>query len=138
MKLPFLAASVLALLASHAAAQSCSTLGVTWDPLTSTLATALTGAPANAPTMTFAALHQGTTPMMHNLTLGLAMPFYSMYFGVTDANGVLNTARVLTRVPTGITVYFQSVSMNMSRGGGMGGHMNMTFCVSNVAQVAFP
>lgn len=127
-----------ALLTSAAAAQSCSTLGATWDPNTNTLAIALSGAPANAPTMTLIGLHQGTTTM-HGITLGLAMPFYSMFFGVTDGSGNLAASRVLGNPPTGVTAYLQSVSVDMTgHGPGHGNHGTMTFCVSNVATIQFP
>lgn len=141
MRLTFLGAALgtVAIL-TPAAAQTCSTLGATWTQSTTTLAITLAGAPANAPTMTLVGLHQGTTTMMHGLTLGLAMPFYTMFFGVTDATGNLAASRTLANAPTGVTAYLQSVSMDMTghtHGGGMGQHGSMTFCVSNVAQVVF-
>ncbi len=143
MKLALLGSILGAVLLAPTVAQSCSTLGATWDPLTTTLSIALSGAPANAPTMTFVGLTQGTTTM-HGITLGLAMPFYTMFFGVADASGNLAASRVLANAPIGITAYLQSVSMDMTghtphqHGGGHGQPGGgMTFCVSNVASVQF-
>ncbi len=129
-----------ALLATQGVAQtSCSTLAATWTSATTTLAINLTGASANAMTITLISLNQGTTPVMHGLTLGVAMPIYQVFFGVTDSAGALSASRVLANAPTGVPAYLQSVSLNMTHGPGSPGmgHHSMTFCVSNVASVMF-
>jgi hypothetical protein len=91
---------------------------------------------------------------MHGITLGLGMPLFLMFAGMTDANGQLAVSSVLTSPPTGVTAYFQSATVVMSGApgtghmGGMGsmGHGGMSgpgpggmlFCLSNVAAVQFP
>jgi hypothetical protein len=155
MRFPALFGAVfgaITLLTSDGITQSCTAaLGATWSPASSTLSFTVNGAPANAPTMTFASLTQGTTTM-HGITFGLGMPFYTMFFGIADGSGNLAASTTLASAPSGITVWFQSVSLAMNGmgggmmgsggmgGGGMGGSgpRAMTFCVSNVAMVRFP
>ncbi len=140
-------------------AQACSDLSVTWDGETGTLSTALTGATPTSLTLVIVGRYEGTTTLPDGVNaLGLGFPFFRIGGGVTDANGALSSSRDLRRVPTGLTLYFQAITLvgvvppepqpsggrrggrRGRRGGGGGGGSldNVVFCVSNVSTVVFP
>ncbi len=143
-------------------AQECSDLSVTFDGETGTLSTALTGATPTSLTLVMVGRYEGTTTLPDGVNaLGLGFPFFRVLTGVTDANGALSSSRDLRRVPTGLTLYFQSITLvgvvppepqpsggrrggrrgrrGGGGGGGGGGSLdNVVFCVSNVSTVVFP
>ena len=121
-------------------AQSCSKLSTAWDAKAGALSVKVSGAPAK----TFTALVIGTKlgkTTRGNLTLGIAMPFFPVFLGLTDANGAISRSLSGRSAPKKITLYFQAVSIKgmdrTRRGRGQRGGSG-SYCVSNTSSVTFP
>lgn len=133
-KMKLLSSLVLsALLCAPLAAQACSDLSVSGGSPGTNLDFALTGAPANAPSLLVIGTTLGSTTINLgpvSFDLGLASPFFGLPLGMTDGNG---SAGLSIPMPTqgipGLDLNAQAVTIGFTIGRGM---PTLSVCTSDV------
>ena len=126
-----------AFFAATASAQNCSTLAVSGGSPGSQLTIAVSGAPANTPTIVLLSQSTGSTVIptpFGTLSLGLASPFSPLPLGTTDANGDASISfQVPAQAAMCVMLYGQALSIEFDI---TVVPPTLSFCTSNVAPIA--